>query len=219
MLPDIYPKETPKAVIFDWDNTLVNSWKTIWDSINLAKEHLGLPLMSEEEFWSTPHRSLKDSAQDLFGKHWQEGIDIYYNAVRERHLESLETLVGSFELIKFLSENDIYMAVVSNKRGDILRREAKHLGWDHHFGSIIGSHDTAEDKPSPIPVIEALKPAGLKSGNHVWFIGDSVVDLECAKNSNCVPVIVGDTFDGNHDHPTGRVGGCHDIMLYLKDFF
>ena len=200
MIPDIYPQARPQAILFDWDNTLVDSWRTILDCINIAKASMDIPPMTEKEFWAIPHHSVKNAAQELFGKNWQEAEEIYYKNVREKHLEGLSLLDGAAELLDHLThQSDIYVAVVSNKHGELLRRESTHLGWDHHYGSIIGSRDTAEDKPSPIPVHEALKPAGLKAGHHVWFIGDSVVDVECARNSGCVPVVVGNAEASNQN--------------------
>jgi phosphoglycolate phosphatase len=81
--------------------------------------------------------------------------------------------------------------VVSNKTGSLLRREAEWIGWSELFGSLIGAGDAALDKPDAAPVMLALEPSGIGPGEAVWLVGDTGVDMACAWNSGCVPVLLG----------------------------
>jgi len=47
------------------------------------------------------------------------------------------------------------------------------------------------DKPDAAPVTMALKPSGIAAGETVWLVGDTSIDMECARNSGCVPVFLG----------------------------
>ena len=89
-----------------------------------------------------------------------------------------------------LKQAGIYLGVVSNKMGDYLRTEAAHLGWDSHFSRIVGAFDAKNDKPATDPVHLALAGSGMDPGPRVWFAGDADIDLECALNAGCVPVLV-----------------------------
>ena len=40
----------------------------------------------------------------------------------------------------------------------------------------------------------ALAPSGIPAGEDVWFVGDTAIDMECAKNSGCVGVLLGDAI-------------------------
>ena len=46
------------------------------------------------------------------------------------------------------------------------------------------------DKPATAPVEMALAGSGIECGAEVWFAGDTKIDLECAHNTGCVPVLV-----------------------------
>ena len=46
------------------------------------------------------------------------------------------------------------------------------------------------DKPACDPVHLALEGSGVVAGEEVWFVGDTSVDMECAINSGCVPVLL-----------------------------
>jgi phosphoglycolate phosphatase len=80
--------------------------------------------------------------------------------------------------------------VVSNKRGVTLRKEARHLGWDSLFRSLVGATDAPRDKPAPDPVYLALERAGPPAAGEVWFVGDTDIDMLCAVRAGCVPVLL-----------------------------
>jgi len=108
------------------------------------------------------------------------------------HLEKLTPIEDAEKVLLALQGTDIYTALVSNKTGEALRLEVNHIGWNKYFAKVVGAKDAAEDKPSPKPVIMALNGSGIEPSGDVWFVGDSVTDMECAHNSNCVPVFYGD---------------------------
>src|SRR3990167_7495700 len=153
MIPDFYPRKLPRAILFDWDNTLVNTWRVAFDSINFARNALGLPLFTLDEFWSRPHHSIRDSAADIFGEFHEKGEEFFYEAVEKLHLQDISMLDGAEALLEELVNRDIYLGIVSNKAGDFLRKEVDHLGWTPHFQKVIGAKDTEKDKPSHLPVL------------------------------------------------------------------
>jgi phosphoglycolate phosphatase len=181
----------PQAIIFDWDNTLVDSWGTIHDALNFLMEAMERPAWTIEETRERVRLSLRESFPRIFGERWQEAQKIYLDRFRAIHLERLTPLPGREAMLRALAADGHYLAVVSNKTGAVLRGEAAHLGWSALFGSIVGAGDCAADKPHCAPVELALQPSGIKPGPEVWFVGDTAVDMECALASGCVPVLLG----------------------------
>jgi len=59
------------------------------------------------------------------------------------------------------------------------------------FGAVVGAGDAPLDKPDAAPVRLALEQSGIEPGETVWFVGDTGLDMECARNSGCVPVLLG----------------------------
>ncbi|HEV7995641.1 MAG TPA: HAD family hydrolase [Stellaceae bacterium] len=187
-LPDLV---RPRAILFDWDNTLVDSWATIHEALNLVMAAMGKPAWTLAETKARVRLSLRESFPVHFGARWEEARDIYLDRFRAIHLERLAPLPGRGELLGRLAGEGIFLGVVSNKTGTLLRREADHLGWSRHFGKIVGAGDAVVDKPDAAPVRLALGPSGIAAGEAVWFVGDTGVDMECAGNSGCVPVLLG----------------------------
>lgn len=187
------PSTMPRAVLFDWDNTLVDTWATIHDATNATLTAMGRPVWTFDETRQRVRRALRESFPELFGDQWEKARDIFYARFREIHLETLAKMPGSGELIRELSEKGIYLGVVSNKAGDHLRREAAYLGWDRYFGRLVGATDAARDKPAIDPVLLALRGSGVSPGSDVWFVGDTSIDMQCALDANCVAILVRET--------------------------
>ncbi len=180
----------PRALIFDWDNTLVDSWPCIHVALTETFGAMGHTPWTYEETRARVGLSMRDAFPTLFKERWEEARDIFYAAFRARHLEMLTALDGAEAMLQGLRERGLYLAVVSNKTGAFLRTEVEALGWGGYFGAVVGAGDAPRDKPAPDPVHMALEPSGLAAGPEVWFVGDTGVDLECALATGCRPVLV-----------------------------
>lgn len=203
------PNTRPQAIIFDWDNTLVDSWLIIRDALNATFAEYDVPPWSLDDTKARVAKSLRDSFPELFGDAWEEAGKSFYGHFAAIHLDRLSPLDGAAEMLEELSQLGIYLGVVSNKTGNLLRAEAQQLGWDKYFGRIVGATDAVRDKPATDPVVMALRGSGIKLGPDVWFAGDARIDMECALNAGCTPVLLRAEPPSN-----GEFSGA-DPALYL----
>lgn len=180
----------PKAILFDWDNTLVDSWAVIFDALNYTLEAFGKPSWTMSQTQNRVRKSLRDSFPKLFGDDWEKAADVFYGRFDAIHLKQLSPLEGAAEMLAELARAGLYLGVVSNKRGEYLRKEAAHLGWDRHFSQLIGATDATADKPSTEPVDMALAGFDRSRGADIWFVGDADIDMECAFNANLTPILL-----------------------------
>ena len=58
----------PRAVLFDWDNTLVNTWPTIIECYHDTFTALGQKPWTGDEVRARAHGSLRDHFPKLFGE-------------------------------------------------------------------------------------------------------------------------------------------------------
>lgn len=212
----------PRAVIFDWDNTLVDTWPVIHGALHHTFAALGLEPWTLEQTRARVKKSMRDSFPELFGGEWERAAEIYQQHYRSCHLENLDPLPLAEEVLRhFRAQPSLYVAVVSNKRGNTLRKEVEHLGWNGYFDALVGSGDAAYDKPHAAPVHLALEASGVAPGEDVWFIGDSAIDLECAGMTGCTPLLYGEyavTEGGRHEgFPYSHHAPSHAAFLeWLK---
>ncbi len=180
----------PRALLFDWDNTLVDSWETIHEALAVTFAAMGREPWTLQETKLRVAKSLRDSFPALFGARWEEARRRYLDAFTAIHLARLKAVDGAAEMLAELAQAGLYLAVVSNKTGAVLRAEAEHLGWTGHFRRIVGAGDAALDKPHAAPMLLALEGSGIACAQ-AWYVGDTALDVECARNAGCVAVVVG----------------------------
>ena len=188
------PERRPQAIIFDWDNTLVDSWPVIGDALNTTLTTFGHDPWSPDEVRTRVRKSTREAFPILFGDKWEDAVEVFYARYGAIHADLVHPIPGIAEMLSELTEMEIYLAVVSNKRGDFLRKEVDHLGWNQYFGQIVGAKDAERDKPAIDPVHMALVDGPEFSNNwalsDIWFVGDADIDMECAVNANCTPILL-----------------------------
>lgn len=180
----------PRAILWDWDNTLVDAWAGVQAGMNAALRAFGMPEWTVEEVRARARLALREAFPQLFGAEWEKARDIFYAEVRARHLELITPLPGVEAALAAAARWP--QGVVSNKQGPILRAEVAHLGWGHSFGTVIGAGDAEADKPAAAPVLMALAQLGVPPGPEVWFVGDTGVDMRAARAAGCSAVLLGD---------------------------
>jgi len=181
----------PQAIIFDWDNTLVDSWGTIHAALVETFEAMGHEPWTFEQTRDRVRYSMRESFPKLFGDSWEEAARRFYDAFERLHLAHLAPLPGAGDMLGSLHRVGICLAVVSNKTGRYLRAEAAHLDWQPFFHRMVGAGDAARDKPAADPVHLALAGCGVDAGERVWFVGDAGIDMEIAHKTGCIPVLLG----------------------------
>ena len=182
---------TPRAILFDWDNTLVNTWPIIHESLSHTLQRFGKAPWTLDEVKAKVRRSMRDAFPELFGDGWEEAAKHYQDYYRSIHLRNLEALPQAQVMLERLQQCPVLVGVVSNKRGDNLRKEVAHLEWGKYFSVLVGAGDAARDKPHPDPMHYALRDSEITTGADVWFLGDSDIDLECAQATGCTPLLYG----------------------------
>ena len=181
----------PSAILWDWDNTLVDGWAAIEAGLNAAFLAFGMPAWDRAQVLGNVRTSLRESFPPLFGSDWERARDIFYAEVRARHLSVLDPMPGAAAALA-AAGRIAPQAVVSNKQGPLLRAEAAHLGWERHFGALVGAGDAARDKPDAAPLLMALARIGVAPSARVWYVGDTALDMQAARAAGCRAVLLGD---------------------------
>ncbi len=201
----------PRAILFDWDNTLVDNWEVITEALNAVHQAFGMRLWTVEEARARVRSSMRDAFPRAFGERAREAGRIFSDHFARHHLDRLQEMPGAGELLRALAESGLHLGVVSNKRGRFLRLEAEKLGWTAHFARLVGAADAAVDKPEVAPVELALAGSGLCRGPDVWFVGDTDIDMACAINAGCLPVLL------RHEPPRPAEFARPGPALHLTD--
>lgn len=213
----------PRAVIFDWDDTVVNNWDTAVKALNTALVHMGMEPWTDAECRRRSGGSAQDMFTGLFAERWQEADKVYYDTFHALMANKVNIHNHIEDVFKTLHGQGVYLAVVSNKRGSLLRDEVGKISFDRYFGNIVGAGDAEADKPDPAPVLLALRESGILPGPDVWFIGDSHTDMICAHRSGCSAVLI-ETKPPPDDMladspPHARMADHAKLMEFVRGYF
>jgi phosphoglycolate phosphatase len=197
----------PEAILWDWDNTLVDAWGGIQAALNATFAEHGLPAWSRAETLGQVRGAMHETFPALFGPGWRAAAESFRAHHRALQLDHLAPMPGVLDVIEAFAGTQ---AVVSNKEGVPLRREVAHLGWNRHFRAIVGADDAAAAKPDPAPIWYALENIGVKPSVFIWYIGDTAVDMLAARAAGVTAVLLGDAaHDGGVAELTRRGAQPH----------
>ncbi len=178
--------KAPQAVLFDWDGTLADTLQGVQIAHNYVRETYGLKPWDEKEFAEHTKHSSRELYPRIYGDKSPEAMQRLLDYLETHHLKYLSALPEAQSLLLFLKGKGVPMAVVSNKRHEIVTREVAHLGWNDFFFRVLGAGQAARDKPAGDPVLLALKSAPQAvSAEKTWFVGDTETDLLAAQDAGC----------------------------------
>jgi phosphoglycolate phosphatase len=215
--------EKPRAVLLDWDGTLVDSLQSIFAAHNHTRVAMGHPAWTWDEYKVHMRQSSRELYPVLYGDRAQEAMDILYRHYGANHLAGLLELPFAGGLLAALQARGIPMGVVSNKKHEMLLRESAHLGWDHFFnGALVGAGAAEKDKPAREPVTKVLDAMTLAApGGSIWYVGDTITDMQTAQAANCNAVLVlnGENKDDliSGFSPYLVVNDCRELADILAD--
>lgn len=220
------PIHHPPAIFFDWDGTLVDTIPSLFTAHNHVRKHMGYEPWNMEEFYENLRFSSLELYPRIYGDNAPEALKILCDYVEQQHLQHLETLPGAENLLKTLRKKGCKTGIVSNKKHHLLLREVRHLDWHQYIECAVGAGEAEKDKPHADPLLLAFKHAGIQPHPihgwcDVWYIGDTVTDMEVAANAGCKAVLI---LNGeNKDHlikkfnPFLVVDGCEDLQKTLNN--
>ena len=183
--------EKYKAIVFDWDGTLVDTCGLILDAHNHARQYMGHEVWTMDDFLGQASKSAREYYPEVYGERSDEAMKVLYEYVEKHHLTYLKPMAGAFEMLELFKSHNIPMAVVSNKRHETLLIEAKTVEWAHYFESIIGAGHAARDKPAIDPLMMALEQMeGDLMPADILYLGDTETDLLCTQKAGCETVLI-----------------------------
>ncbi|MEE2933017.1 MAG: HAD family hydrolase [Pseudomonadota bacterium] len=212
--------EKPAVILFDWDNTLIDSWQVIHAALVETFIAMGKKPWDLEETKQRVQKSLRDSFPALFGEKWHDAADVFYESFEKLHIQNLKPMPFASEMLARASQLVDVLGVISNKTGKYLRKEVKHLDWDKYFFDVIGAGDADFDKPNAAPVNLFMQKNAIAFDAVIWYVGDSDIDIETAKNSGCIPVLINGQkekltkIEKNHNQIS--LASCKELATFLE---
>ena len=182
-----------KAVIFDLDGTLLNTYEDLANAVNYALDQNGLPTHPAEKY-----KIFAGNGTDMMitralpeDKRNEEMLDkvrkLYFEYYNAHSGECTRPYDGIVDMLNELKSRGFKLAVVSNKIDFMTRAVVKEYFGDTMFDFVTGQCDGIIPKPDPSMVYKVMEQFGVTADECI-FVGDSGVDAETGKNANMFTV-------------------------------
>lgn len=204
---------TIRAVFFDFDGTLADSYAAITASVNHVRATHGLGPMTEEEVRPLVGRGLPNLLLDTV-----PGTDLAADAERYRahHPSVLQSgtrlLPGVAQTLVQLKSSGIRLGVCSNKPRLFTLELLKILHLESLFEAVIGPEDVARPKPAPDMLLLGMSRLDVTPSESL-YVGDMAIDIQTARAAQ-VPVWVIAT--GSHDRATLQAAQPDGILQEFR---
>lgn len=225
MLTTLFNERLPKAIFFDLDGTLVDSLPDLASAIDsmLIEQNLSPVGTQKTSLW------IGNGAQKLvlralaYAKSVSES-EVSYTALDHslnvffKHYAacsgSLSKLYpGVLQTLQALEENGVRLCVITNKPKQFTPIVLSELGIFNFFELVLSGDSLNEKKPSPAPILHALKTLQLAK-KHVVMVGDSSSDISAANAAGIKSICV--TYGYNHGNDPTLLPANHHIDYFTE---
>ncbi len=179
-----------KAVMFDLDGTLTDSFRDLADGVNHVLVARGKPKKSVEEVRRYVGHGLKATLEQSLGED-DHGINGAVEMFRRYYWDHcVDNTVLYPGVVGCLDELDGYKkGLVTNKRRPYAEKIIDTLGIREYFDGVFGGDDFPALKPNPAALLFACERIGVEVAETV-MVGDGLPDIDCAVAAGAISCAV-----------------------------
>lgn len=216
-----------ELVIFDMDGLMFDTEKIghqAWERV-AEKYHFSYSLDITKRYIGKNHNAIISVLKSEFGENapvekWHRES---WKLRKEIYLENgtLGIKPGLIELLTFLKEVNMKMAVASSSGFSDIVHHINHEGLSDYFDFIIGGDQVKESKPNPEIFLTPCKTFNILPENAL-VLEDSYNGFLASKAAGIPVIIVPDLLEPSQDVLAEAVGvypSLHEVKTYIESFF
>lgn len=213
-----------EAVLFDWDGTLVDSKKAILQSYRDATGKVlgrAFPDTPEEVALILPMRA-QESFPMLAGDRADpaELTQAYHDAYMVNSEQFAGAFAGTRSTLDAIVASGVTVGIVTSKSRDRVDSDMARFGLEGMFATIVSGDLSAERKPHPGPVLDAMRQLGVEP-SQVLFVGDGPQDVIAGRAAGTLTVACTYGFHGREEcaaeHPDYLIDAIEDLLPILSE--
>ena len=171
------------CIIFDLDGTLAQTNDLIYATFNHVAEKYLNKVFTPREIVAMFGPPEEIAIERIVGKERvDEAMDVYCEYYSTHHPHMADAYEGIRELLEFLKNKGIILAVFTGKGKRTTLITLENIGIKQCFDLIVTGNDVENHKPSADGIRKVLKTFKLQP-NEVLMVGDSVSDVKAAQDA------------------------------------
>ena len=210
-----------KAILFDFDGTLVDTNQLIIRSFNETfKKLFPNRCFTESEIMDCIGPTLEETGQKYYAEDPKSLVDIYRGFCWQYHDEMIVIYPGIEEMLKSLKEMGLKLVIVTSKKTDMATRGLEVTKLLSYFDWMVSADDVKNPKPHQEPIERVLDYYHLKP-EECLMVGDNSHDILCAKAAGVTSVAVGWALRGadylKSFSPDYIIDEASDLIKIIKE--
>jgi phosphoglycolate phosphatase len=183
--------ENIRAVIWDWNGTLLNDVEyclNILNNLLIDNQLKPLTLTQYRDVFTFPVKDYYEKAGFDFSKKSFEELGKVFIDNYERNKYSLNLFEKAFEILEYFESVGIEQYLLSAYKQDNLEEILEHFGIKRFFKKIKGLNNIYAGGKTELGI--SLRKGILYPKEKVLLIGDSLHDEEVAKEMNVQSILI-----------------------------
>jgi HAD superfamily hydrolase (TIGR01509 family) len=205
-----------KALLFDWDGTLVDSAHLGLAAFEKTFSQLGVVFAHEiYEAKYSPNWYSTYEALGLPKDLWQTADDLWIHHYGE---QSASLIDGVGETLLALRNKGHQLGIVTSGSRSRVDREVQQSVLKDAFSVIICNEDIVQKKPDPEGLLLAMRAINVDP-SQCAYVGDAPEDIEMGRRGNVMTVGVLSTYPSSARVPTANPDLYLERITELVDHF
>jgi phosphoglycolate phosphatase len=175
-----------KAVLFDFDGTLLDTAPDLVAGVNHLRNSHGLPALPLDHLRHFVSRGGVGMIKAGMPPCDDETLERWHRSFLEYYQRNLCVQTAPFDgvghVLAGLAERDIPWGVVTNRKEYLCLPILEKLGWLQAAGAVICGDKVVHAKPHPEPVLAACRQIGVQPGDAL-MVGDDLRDMEAGRRA------------------------------------
>jgi phosphoglycolate phosphatase len=172
-----------KLVAFDWNGTILDDTKFVWQATNITRKTFGYPPISLRQYKKTFDIPIIDfwlanggKREDMLTEHDR------FHRTYEKLGANARTRGGAKRILTWLRKNKIHTVIYSNHTAPEINRQLKRLGISKFFDQVlarVGVEDQSHmhQRSKEAKLLQYIRRNGFKP-SQVLSVGDTVEEIE-----------------------------------------
>lgn len=210
-----------KAVVFDMDGIIFDSERLVIDCWKIVAEKYRIPDIEAtcNECLGVNYAETKEKFLNRYGQDFP--YDAYKSEMSKLYHDNydggrLPMKVGVVELLQYIKECGLKVALASSTRSEVVTQQLKDAGILEYFQVIVGGDMVTRSKPQPDIFLKACEELGV-APEESFAIEDSYNGIRAAAAGHLRPLMVPDLMP-----PTSEMQslseGIFDTLLEVKGY-
>lgn len=180
-----------RAVLFDLDGTLVDSYTALAEAVNHARRTHGLHELSSARIREFVGDGIERLLQRAFERTDvpRSVLDAFTSRYDEVCCDESKVLADVDRTLQELADLHVEMAVCTNKPTVFSKKILDFLGLSRHLRAIVGPDLAGARKPEARHLLYTLESVSC-APEEALFVGDMPVDVRAARNSGIDVAVV-----------------------------